>query len=1548
MPAMAQDTFSLYWEPCDYAFTISEPIVFWIEDEEGVPWAEFDWDFGDASTARGWQVSHVYQNPGGHLLRVTGLSAAGEPGESFCVLLFVNPAGGNPDADAWITAPQDPNLVVRAGSRQEFRAGSSTADVTFHWQILGTPVVVEGEVFSWDVPADLDDRKFWVHLFGVNEDGMATAWPDARELYVFAENQPPETVLVSPPRPSDGVFRGNVGETLTFTASGEDPDGHVPVQLSWYISSPTGDFDAFGDTLTYQLSEAGWHGLGVWATDALEREDPFPVEFDILVKGENQTPEVWMEDEPRTLFVGEETTLHADGYDPDEDPITFSWDLGDGRTATGESVVVSYAQPGAYVVELTGEDIDGAVSPPYQQWIMVNPEESQIARQAPNPSIVEPMAGDMFPFGTPIVFRGHGWSPEPSPLTYYWGWDDGTVAQGQQVSRAFSPTRCEPDEPCVTWPYLFVRDAEGLFSWWNDAIPIALYSGDRPPNGVILSPQVSVPPDDPYGEPRFQLKPGELLHLSGRMEAPPQEGDRAWWTLLHHSDQHPYELVLQGFDPDPISFETFPEGGDYGVYLHVARGTGQIDPIPAFVDLWVRDTNVPPEVEIVEPGWDQALMVGDHLDLAACGYDEDGDAIEFHWQCSDGRTFQGERIDHVRFDQPGIHWIELTATDSEGAPAKAPYRAFVVVTPPFDPDLQYPPEVIGVSPEKDELIGAPGSQFFFSCRGLDYFEEPITEYFWDFGNGQTSNLAAPGQMQYVQPGLYLVRAFVKNTSQLWSWYPHIWVVYIYGSNIPPQGEITEPPLRDHEDSYLRHVVPVLINQSISLVGAASDPDGHLPLTMEWFLDGVFWSSSATPDPLTFSQRGEHDVELGVADNLELWDPYPDYRLIQVVDPALKPESYIACPDGNLTVEPGEEVYFFGFGEDPNNLELSFFWDFGPQASPMTARGEEVYPVIFDRESPAGQPYEVSFWTTTQFTQDDTPARLSITVRQYQDADFEPNNSLSEAPLIQKGTYSQLSLGANGSDEADYFRFRVDQDGRDMALRLAPASQQDFLVVELYRYDDGDWVAQSYGDQVVMRNTFTLENMPAGEYAIEVRLPDSEKNRRDGLSYGMGLNTLQPSLYLPFLVDDGNLVSSLGLLNPYDQDVDLAIAGLNERGQMIETKFISIPAHGRIMKTSADLFGTRNKVELAREIVWARVQATQRIIGFVMAESRDQSQLIGATGIASLVPSVIVPHIAARTDQWYTRAITINAQEKMPAMDFEADAILQEISGATSGIVQSDFRFSELFEELPAWGRFISRDREASLAGVEIFGRRDGAREMAGLEMIYEREGNPNFVHLESEIYFSHVAKDTANFWTGIALINLEASPATLQIVGVDDDGTERIRLSDVSLPAHGKILSTVSDLFGGVQEISWIRVLTTNKMAGFELFGDHQSTRLAGFQAAQFTSDQLFFPHVRVEENAYWTGIAVLNMGDAPVNLTIEGYDDQGNATGHATQILAPRTKLVRNAEALFPDGQLPPGTSHLVFRGDRNTLTGFELFGTLKPSGGLGDQLAGIQAQAL
>jgi len=62
-----------------------------------------------------------------------------------------------------------------------------------------------------------------------------------------------------------------------------------------------------------------------------------------------------------TVLVGVQTVeLSARAQDPDGDPLTYQWDLGDGSSATGATAKKIYKKAGSYDVVLTVRDNQGA------------------------------------------------------------------------------------------------------------------------------------------------------------------------------------------------------------------------------------------------------------------------------------------------------------------------------------------------------------------------------------------------------------------------------------------------------------------------------------------------------------------------------------------------------------------------------------------------------------------------------------------------------------------------------------------------------------------------------------------------------------------------------------------------------------------------------------------------------------------------------------------------------------------------------------------------------------------------------------------------------------------------------------------------------------------------------------------------------------------------------------------------------------------------------------------------------------------------------------
>lgn len=83
---------------------------------------------------------------------------------------------------------------------------------------------------------------------------------------------------------------------------------------------------------------------------------------------------------PGTVVVGQPVTFSATGSDPNNDPLTFSWEFGEGGSADGASVQRTYAVPGTYKAKAIASDGKKTHT---SAWVEVT-----VVAPAPAPSIV--------------------------------------------------------------------------------------------------------------------------------------------------------------------------------------------------------------------------------------------------------------------------------------------------------------------------------------------------------------------------------------------------------------------------------------------------------------------------------------------------------------------------------------------------------------------------------------------------------------------------------------------------------------------------------------------------------------------------------------------------------------------------------------------------------------------------------------------------------------------------------------------------------------------------------------------------------------------------------------------------------------------------------------------------------------------------------------------------------------------------------------------------------------------------------------------------------
>jgi glucose/arabinose dehydrogenase len=166
----------------------------------------------------------------------------------------------------------------------------------------------------------------------------------------------------------------------------------------------------------------------------------------------------------------------AGSMDPEGQPITYSWDFGDGTSSTAANPNHTYSQPGSYVVRLTVSDgVNSSLSTP-QTIAVGNP---------PTATITSPSDGRIFRAGDVINYSGDATDPEDGTLpasAYTWNIDflhDNHVHPGTAINGVKSGSFTIP---------ISGHDFEG-----NTRYRIGLTVTDS--NGLKTSKSVTIWPD---------------------------------------------------------------------------------------------------------------------------------------------------------------------------------------------------------------------------------------------------------------------------------------------------------------------------------------------------------------------------------------------------------------------------------------------------------------------------------------------------------------------------------------------------------------------------------------------------------------------------------------------------------------------------------------------------------------------------------------------------------------------------------------------------------------------------------------------------------------------------------------------------------------------------------------------------------------------------------------------------------------------------------------------------------------------------------------------
>jgi hypothetical protein len=471
-----------------------------------------------------------------------------------------------------------------------------------------------------------------------------------------------------------------------------------------------------------------------------------------------------------------------------------------------------------------------------------------------------------------------------------------------------------------------------------------------------------------------------------------------------------------------------------------------------------------------------------------------------------------------------------------------------------------------------------------------------------------------------------------------------------------------------------------------------------------------------------------------------------FNYIHIYDPEATPETTITQPvSSRIAVDQGSSFTFTGFASDPSFEESPFPSVMNQRVTnqlnwihikPDGTREEcthSEYEILFTQSGT----HQVSLETTNNMGLSDTsPAMRTVFVEGPVGSDrFEPNDEMGQAALILPGQLENLSLSTG--DPVDWYVIHAQEEGSSLQFRLDLLQADQDISLQILTADGG--IIQN---QILWHNTinhFTLNSTKPDLYFLKFQLTGSQKTLDDGLTFGVGINELQPQLSYPYVYSTEIHPFYLQILNPTDQHGEILLEARSPFGELLSHYQVTLPPQGKLDASVMSLFPQTS----VQDISWVQVQSDVAVLGTGTRIASDFQTGFAEPAMKGSYQELIIPHIAKLTDQWYTLAALTNSTDSSILPEFLTTTQNYTMNAPLTSFESSDFNFLDFFEgSIPdngVWGRFIDHSSNKCLTGWEIFGKLDGSLQVAAISMIPPHLKNPNFTYVRRDLYFPHIA-----------------------------------------------------------------------------------------------------------------------------------------------------------------------------------------------------------------
>lgn len=579
-------------------------------DGEIVTWK---WKFGDGDTAEGENVQHLYATPG--VFTVT-LTVEDNRGGAATVAKELEVAAPNQEPIASFTSTVEGRSVKFDAAASADLDGSISE---YAWDFGdGTTGTGAGPQHAYSA-----DGVYAITLTVTDDDGAAAV----SGTEVSVANQAPSASFTSTVENLKAVF------DATTSA---DSDGEI-VRYEWNFGDGG---TANGSQTEHQYANEGTYDVVLTVGDIDGAKES--VTQQVNVSAPNAVPASVFSSEAAGLTVAVDGTR---SLDPDGTIVTYTWDFGDGSTATGATASHTYAVEGEYSISLSVTD-NGAATHMSTAQVTVAQADAKIPTAVFSSEVT----------GLAAAFEAGESSAGTGTIdAYAWNFGDGNTAAGVSISHEY--------------------EAAGQYE-------VALTVTNSAGESNTLIQQVTVEPPGAVGT--FTSSTSGLQAYFDASASSSVAGEIV-------------EYVWQFGDGSSGSGVTAE---------HVYAADGQFT-VTLTVEDELGATSTAEQNIIVSNATPAAAFSSSIDGLKAVfdgssSTDPDGELVSYEWDFGDGASGAGESPEHS-YSHPGEYEVVLTVTDGGGLTDARTQRISVT-----DPDVGAEPQIFAQDAFERSLTGGFG------------------------------------------------------------------------------------------------------------------------------------------------------------------------------------------------------------------------------------------------------------------------------------------------------------------------------------------------------------------------------------------------------------------------------------------------------------------------------------------------------------------------------------------------------------------------------------------------------------------------------------------------------------------------------------------------------------------------------------------------------------------------------------------------------------------------------------------------------------------------